>query len=431
MTAPTDPAPAPDPSTADPAMSRSRVRLAVTLLVLLNLFNYIDRYVLPPVFPAIEQEFGVSKAAQGTLATGFLVVYMLASPIFGWAADRYSRWLLVGIGMLIQATGTLGSGLAGTFGMLLLFRCIMGIGDAAYGPAAPTIIAELFPVEKRGRALAWFYTALPVGSALGYAIGGVMRDLTGSWRSGFFVIVPPMILLAIACLTFKDRRGHRAAHVEPHLRPTRADYLALLRNRSFLFNCAGMTALTFAMGGMSYWMPTYLEQSRGLQPGPANFTFGVILATTGLAATLAGGWAGDRFRARYPGSYFLVSGFAMLLAVPLTVLVVFTPMPWGWVVIGLALFFLFFNTGPSNTILANVTLPRVRASAFALNIFIIHTLGDAISPPIIGYLKDHYSFEAGFYLMAAVLLLGGILWLMGSRHLAADTAAVETATGGR
>jgi MFS transporter, Spinster family, sphingosine-1-phosphate transporter len=411
-------------SPASPSgITPGRASLLMGLLVLLNLFNYIDRYVLPPVFPAIEDAFGVTKAAQGTLATAFLLVYMLTAPVFGWMADRYSRWILVGIGMMIQVSGTLGSGLAPTFMWLLIFRCVMGVGDAAYGPAAPTIIADLYPIEKRGRMLAWFYAAIPVGAALGYAVGGGMRQLTGNWRMGFLVIIPPMLALAIVCLFIKDRHPSGSGDRRP--RPTPADYRNLSRNKSYVLNCAGMTALTFAMGGMSYWMPSFLEEHHGIDPGRVGLTFGGILAATGLSATLAGGWAGDRLRVRVPGSYFLVSGTAMIVACPLSLAVAFVPMPWAWIIIGAALFCLFFNTGPSNTILANVTLPRVRASAFAINIFVIHTLGDAVSPPIIGYLKDIHSWELGFVLMAMVILLGGVLWLMGARFLARDTAVVE------
>lgn len=395
------------------------------LLVLLNLFNYIDRYNLPPVVGQIQEQFDVNKAQTGTLATGFLVVYMLTAPIFGWMADRYSRWVLVGVGMLIQSLGTFGSGAANTFLMLLVARCVVGIGDAAYGPAAPTIISDLYPVERRGRVLAWFYAAMPVGSALGYAIGGLMAELTGSWRWGFYGIVGPMVLLGVTCLFIRDKRGGKTVGEQHHRRVKLADYLALLRNRSYLLNCAGMTAMTFAVGGVSYWMPVYLEQTKGLSPAQSSIGFGAILVLAGLGATLAGGWVGDRLRSRFSGSYFLVSGIGMIVAVPLVLLMLVTPFPACWGVIFLTVFALFFNTGPSNTILANVTSPFVRASAFALNIFIIHLLGDAISPPLIGAIADAYSMELAFVLLSMVVLLSGVLWLIGARYLAADTAAAQ------
>jgi MFS transporter, Spinster family, sphingosine-1-phosphate transporter len=286
--------------------------------VLLNLFNYIDRQNVPPVIAPIEAEFGISGTQSGFLFSGFLIVYMITAPIFGWTADRYSRWKLVGIGMIIQSLGTLGSGLAGSYAMLLLARCIVGVGDAAYGPAAPTIISDLYPVEKRGRKLAWFYAAIPVGSALGFAIGGYMRELTGTWRWGFYSIVPPMLALGIICLFIKDKRanGGDGKPVE-HRKVSLADYLSLLKNKSYVFNCMGMTLMTFALGGIAAWMPYYLEEARGISKVQSSVVFGLVVVLAGLSATLFGGYLGDILKPRFSGSYFLVSGVGMLVGAPL------------------------------------------------------------------------------------------------------------------
>lgn len=398
----------------------------LALLVLLNLFNYIDRYNLPPVLEPIETEFAATGSQMGFLATGFLLVYMITAPIFGWTADRYSRWKLVGIGMIIQSLGTLGSGLAGSYMMLLIARCIVGVGDAAYGPAAPTIISDLYPLSKRGRKLAWFYAAIPVGSALGFAIGGYMRELTDSWRWGFYSIVPPMLILGVICLFIKDKRaGTGDAKPIEHHKVTLADYLSLLKNKSYLFNCLGMTLMTFAIGGISFWMPYYLEETRGISKAASSITFGGIVVLAGLSATLFGGYLGDILKLRFSGSYFLVSGIGMILAAPLIGLMLITPFPACWAVVFVAVFALFVNTGPSNAILANVTHPSIRASAFALNIFIIHALGDAISPPIIGWIKDRSNFETAFMLIITTVALGGVAWCLGAKFLSADTQNAE------
>src|SRR5688500_13809932 len=179
-----------------------------------------------------------------------------------------------------------------------------------------------------------------------------------------------------------------------------------------------MTAMTFAIGALAFWMPHFLEQRADLGEqvavggiGPRT-VFGGITALSGLLATLAGGWAGDRLRRRYPGSYFLVSGVAMLVAFPMILAFLYSPFPLAWLFVFLAVFCLFFNTGPTNTILANVTHPQVRASAFALNILVIHLLGDAISPPIIEFLDDH-GRDFGFFVTAWVVLLGGVFWIWG------------------
>ena len=414
---------------------------ALTLLICLNLFNYIDRQVLAAVEPAISVDFGKTQAQMGVLATAFLVVYMILAPVFGPLADRTSRWTLVGVGMLIQTVATLGSGLAGGYGSLLFMRCLVGAGDAAYGVAAPTIIADRYPVAQRGRMLAWFYAAIPVGSAIGYGVGGVTRDLTGNWRNAFFVIVPPMTLLGVACFFFKDVRKQKTLDAEaeasgpltpnpgavldyetPRPRGSKLDqYKTLLRTKSYLLCCAGMTMMTFAIGGISFWLPRYLEQSRGRSPTEAGLGIGAVIASSGLIATLAGGWLGDRLRPRYPGSYFLVSGAGLIAGFPLLIALLYTPFPYAWPVIWAACFCLFFNTGPANTIIANVTTPNIRATAFAANIFVIHALGDAISPTLIGVVADRSNLSVGFVVVGFAMLIGGGLWLFGARYLEADT----------
>jgi MFS transporter, Spinster family, sphingosine-1-phosphate transporter len=201
------------------------------------------------------------------------------------------------------------------------------------------------------------------------------------------------------------------------------DYLILLRTPSFVLCTLGMAAMTFAIGGIAFWMPYYLESRPG---APANSTliFGAITALAGLVATLLGGLAGDKLRRRFPGSYFLVSGAAMLTGFPvfLAVLYLGVSFTWLWVLIFLTCFCLFFNTGPTNTIIANVTHPSLRAAGFALCIFVIHALGDVISPVIIGLLNDYFrDMNKSFLIVGLAFLVAGVLWLWGARYLARDT----------
>jgi MFS family permease len=212
------------------------------------------------------------------------------------------------------------------------------------------------------------------------------------------------------------------------------DYLALLKIPSYILDTAGMTAMTFALGGLAYWMPAYLdEQAVAPYRVPvlgtlidARSIFGALTALGGLTGTLAGGMVGDRLRTRFAGSYFLVSGAGMVVGFPMILLVLFTEFPTAWIFIFLAVFCLFFNTGPSNTVLANVTPPAIRASAFAFNIFIIHALGDVISPPIIGFVAGRSSLKVGFLVLSVMTLVGGVLWFMGTPYLARDTELAPT-----
>lgn len=418
---------------------------ALALLLAINLFNYIDRYILAAVEPLVRTEFfpdpsqeAGAKGKMGLLATAFMVSYMVAAPLFGWCSDRVRRWAIVGLGVLVWSLASGGSGLATTFGILLLTRCFVGIGEAAYGPTAPTIIADLYPVARRGAVLSWFYVAIPVGSALGYTLGGQIAHLL-NWRWAFYLVVPPGILLGILCFFFREPpRGVSDGVAQASRRANLRDYLNLFKNRSYMFNLAGMTLMTFAVGGLSFWTPTYIHEFRGYNAGISdstaalahvNFVFGLITVVTGLSATLLGGWIADRLRGRFPGSYFLVSGLGMIVGFPLFLLFLACPFPLAWMPMFFAIFFLFLNTGPSNTIIANVTHPSIRATAYALSIFTIHALGDAISPPLIGWISDrfrspehpHGNMNAGFYAVAGAFLLSALFWMLGSKHLAKDT----------
>lgn len=419
-------------------------RTALVLLLLINLFNYIDRQVLAAVVPDIRTSVLAANDPNadfkmGLLSTAFLVVYMLASPLFGLLADRWSRWLLIAVGVTLWSLASGASGLAGTFTFLLITRCFVGIGEAAYGPVAPTVISDLYPVTRRGSVLAWFYVAIPVGSALGYALGGQVVEMTGNWRLAFFLVVVPGLLLGLWSFLMRDpRRGAADAVTGPPRRVQLRDYLILLHTPSYVFNTLGMTAMTFAIGAISFWMPDYLE-ARGVPAvgGLAPSVFlGLLTVVAGLVATLTGGIVGDRLRPRFPGSYFLVSGVGLLVTIPCVLAFLVAPFPLAWLFIFLAEFFLFFNTGPTNTILANVTHPSMRATAFALNILVIHLLGDAISPPVVGAIKDFSKgfgspngLAFGFVAVTAFLLVGGVFWLWGTRHLQRDTAAAPHRLG--
>lgn len=409
-----------------PPLSRTTpapgARQALVLLLLINLMNYVDRQILAAVEKPISEEFGVTAAATGWLATAFLLAYMVFSPVFGVMADRVRRWAIVGVGVILWSLASGGSGAVSTFSMLVLMRLLIGVGEAAYGPVAPTLIADLYPVNIRGRVLAWFYAAIPVGSALGYVIGGLFHD---HWHWAFYITVPPGIVLGVWCFFMKEPQRGLADAVKPP-RATWADYKALLTIPSYVINCVGMTLMTFALGGIAFFMPRYLTEDRGMTASHATPIFGGIVVVSGLLATLAGGIAGDRLRKRFPGSYFLVSGVGLIVGFPLFLLILVTPFPACWVVLFLAVFCLFFNTGPSNTILANVTQPSVRATAFAVNIFVIHAFGDAISPPIIGWVAKQYSMATGFAVVSVMMLLGGIVWLFGAKHLERDTARAST-----
>jgi MFS family permease len=407
-------------------------RTALVLLLGINLFNYIDRQILAAVEPEIRATFFAhgdlnAMTKTGLLGTAFLITYMLSAPVLGFLADRISRWVIVGAAVLLWSLASGGSGLAATFGMLFATRVCVGIGEGAYGPAAPTILSDLYSIETRGRVMAIFCAAIPVGSALGYVIGAAVIWAHLDWRWAFYMVAPPGLLLGLLCFWQRDPRVASHHIVQKSPRRGLSDYLKLFRTRSYLVNCIAQTLMTFAAGGLGYWVSAYLAY-RGQSPAAGRITFGLITVIAGLSSTLIGGIVADKLRPRYPGSYFLISGVGMLAACPFFIVSLYIPFPAAWVALFLAIFLIFLNTGPSNTALANVSLPAVRATAFAVNIFIIHLLGDVQAFWLLGYIGGHSNIRVAFLFVSGIIFAGGLAWLFGAKYLPADTERVERAT---
>ena len=414
------------------ARPSSAAKTALLLLLGVNLFNYIDRQILAALEPDIRATFFAADDVHAMTKTGllgdaFFVTYMISAPILGFLADRFSRWIIVGSAVILWSLASGGSGLAATFAILFATRVLVGIGEGGYGPAAPTILADLFPIETRGRIMAIFCSAIPVGSAIGYVIGGLVGAHLG-WRWAFYLVTPPGLLLGLLCFWQRDPRGAADHLVQKSARRSVRDYLNLFRTRSYLINCIAMTLMTFVTGGLGFWVPAYLRY-RDQSPAVGMTIFGLITVVAGLVSTLLGGVIADKLRPRLPGSYFWVSGIGMLIACPIFIVALYIPFPAAWVAMFLAIFFLFLNTGPSNTALANVSLPAVRATAFAASIFVIHAFGDVQAFWLLGYIGGHTNMHVAFLFVSGIIFLSGLVWLIGVKYLAADTAAVESRTG--
>jgi MFS transporter, Spinster family, sphingosine-1-phosphate transporter len=408
--------------------SISGAHSALLLLLGINLFNYIDRQILAALEPDIRATFFAAgdvnaMTKTGLLGVAFFVTYMISAPILGLLADRISRWIIVGGAVILWSLASGASGLAATFAILFATRIFVGIGEGGYGPAAPTILSDLFPIERRGRIMAIFYTAIPVGSALGYVIGGLVGAHLG-WRWAFYLVTPPGFLLGLLCFWQRDPRVAAYHLVQESPRRSLANYVRLFRTRSYLINCIAQTLMTFVTGGLGFWASAYLRY-RNQSPDVGMTIFGLITVVAGLVSTLLGGIIADKLRSRFAGSYFWVSGIGMLIAGPFFIATLYTPFPAAWIPMFVAIFFLFLNTGPSNTALANVSLPAVRATAFAVNIFVIHALGDVQAFWLLGYIGGHTNMHVAFLFVSGMIFASGLAWLIGAKYLPADTAAVE------
>jgi MFS transporter, Spinster family, sphingosine-1-phosphate transporter len=422
-----------------PALARGAFWVLLALFAM-NLLNFVDRFILAAVLGSVQDPhrgLDLTDFQAGVLGSSFYISYAVFSPLIGWLGDRVTRKYLLAGSVAVWSVATFGTGLAQSFGQMVVARGLLGVGEAAYAALAPTLIADLFPRAQRGRALTFFYIAVPLGAAIGYPLGGAIDSAYG-WRAAFTVVGLPGLAVALAALALpeparggvegvaeEDRQRHQALPFSWRI------YASLARNPSYIYNTLGMAMFAFALGGLQHWGFKYFQGTArpdGLQP---NAWLGPVLAVSGLVGTWLGGWLGERLARRWRGGYFWLSGLTMAAAVPFIVPALLTgqlAVVIPCLLIGLTLSFM--NIGPSNTILANVSDPKIRAAAVAINLFIMHWLGDIPSPSLMGLVSDLTGSDAqhmnvwGMAITLPALLLGGVFFCLGAPHLCRDQDAV-------
>ncbi len=387
-------------------------RTALLVLTALNLLNYIDRSVLFAVQPLVQSEFHLNDAQIGRVTTLFFVFYTVAAPLMGPLADRYSRRMVIVLGAFTWSGVTLLTAVTHSYLALLIRHTLVGVGEASFVTVSPTFVVDLFPEERRGRVLGVFYLAIPVGTALGYLIGGYFGTRFG-WRAPFYIAGAPGFLLAFIMMFIPEpKRGQFDSLRDT---PERATVLGLARNPAFWTATLGMAAMTFSLGGLQVWMPTFLSRVRGYSLDSANKIFGAIIAFDGIIASLAGGWLGDRLLKRTKSAYYLVSAVSLAMGVPAMMMALFTSGSAMLPALLVAAFLVLLNTAPLNAAIINSVGAHIRATAIAVNLFIIHFLGDALSPWVIGKISDRSSLQSGFISAVVAIALSSAILFYGMR----------------
>ncbi len=403
--------------TTSPQLLRSRLTPALgtfLLLLGLNLLNYIDRYILPGAQPLIQREFHSTDQQMGALTTALFVTYMLVAPLTGWLGDHFRRKPLIIAGAILWSLATLATAWVHDYWTLFIRHALVGVGEATFGIFAPAVLADFYPERERNRILSIFYLAIPVGAALGYVAGGKLGTLWG-WREPFFLCAIPGLAVA-ALYAWLGREPERGAsdHIQPTL--NRTTFRGLFANPAYLSATFGLAALTFAMGGISAWVPTFLHRSAGLTVANASLVVGAITVIDGIAGTLAGGWIAQRWLRTNHRALYLLSFWSVALTLPCGALVFFGPPGWEVPSLFAAEFFLFLNTGPLNAAIVNAVSAPVRATAISLNLFFIHFFGDTFSPTIIGAISDHTrSLRLGLGFTLISLVVSCAILLTGAR----------------
>ncbi len=394
-------------------------RYAVIILTAMNLLNYIDRYVPSAVKDLFKRDLGFTDMQTSLPLTAFVVVYMLASPFFGEAADRWSRKRLIAAGVAIWSLATAAAALATGFWTFMIARALVGVGEAAYATISPSLLSDFYPPDRRNRVLTVFYVAIPVGAALGFTLGGIFGNAFG-WRAAFLICGLPGLLAAGSALLIREPTRGAFDPVQSDRVPSWPEALRRLKATApYVIAVAGYVAVTWAGGGMADWFPTYLTRYRGMSLGEAGQLTGLATVAGGLGGTLTGGFLADWLKGKTRAPYFALSCISM---VPAALFAFIAINSHGKVLIGLGIFlaqfFMWCYNGPINAIIVNSVPANMRARAVSMSIFSIHVLGDAISPPIIGAISDRTgNLLHGIILVPVMMLIGAAIWAYGWRTL--------------
>lgn len=415
--------------------TRGQAHFAFTILLIINVLNYADRYVLPAVLPKIRTDLGLTPLQEGLLGSSFLLVYALATLPLGVLADRGVRKTIVALCVGIWSVATVIAGVTRNFLQLFSVRSVLGIGEAGYAPASLSLLGDYFPKAQRGRILSYWSAGTLLGAAIGVTIGGLIADTLG-WRYAFFVVgVPGLIAAFLAWRMLEPRRGTFDIDDDQSAGETAAELGHASIGKDFWGSVKKLRAIPtywvlvgalifsfFTIGGTSFWLPSYFVDAFHLSLSQAGLISGAVLVSSGLVGTVVGGWLADFAQRRRPEGRLFVATLGFLLGAPLVLiaLLIHTLVPFLAVFV-IAAISLNFCTGPLNAVIQDVITPDMRATALGLSLLLAHLLGDAAAPFVIGAISNSLTLGSALILTAPTFLfLAGLVCLFGLKTVARD-----------
>ena len=404
------------PQSKLPVLKVTGATTALVLLTAMNFVNFIDRYILSGVQELVKKEFALSDERVGALTFWFFVTYMCAAPLTGWLGDRFPRKPLIVLSALLMSGMNLFTATVHSYLALNLRHAALGIAEASFSVYAPAMLADYFEPDQRNRILTIFYTAIPVGAAVGYALGGALGGRYG-WRIPFSVSAAPGILIALLIffLMKEPKRGATDTGKPGEKKAATETLFGLAANPQYLYATFGMAMVVFSLGGISAWVPSFLQRAGGYSSSKAGLIVGAVTVFGGLGGTAVGGWIAQRWLRTNKRALYLISAWSALLTVPPAVACFFGP-KWAMVPgLAAALFFIFLGNGPLNAALVNSVSGAIRATAIAMELFLIHALGDAPSPRLIGLVSDRSTLATGLGVTLITMVIAAALLFLGAR----------------
>lgn len=417
-------------SLRDFEVSKGYANYVFLLLFLLYLFNYVDRMVVASIFPFLKAEWGLTDFQCGWFAS--VVTLMMTIFVFpvSLIVDRWSRKKTIGIMAVIWSISSAACALTQNFKQLFAMRSVVGVGEAAYTAGGHAMIAAYYPEEKRATMNGLFTAAIPMGTAIGVILGGVIAESIG-WRYSFGLLAIPGLIIAIMFFWVKDYKTVeivKKAHADEQTRQKKMDFgdvmMEFLRTPSVLFTYLGYVGNTFVTTGLMNWLPSYYHRIEGLPMDKAGLKTSVIFLSAIIGAPV-GGLIIDKIRKKWLNARMSVPAVTSLL-VALLVFVGFFFFEGTTQYILLLLFGFFapmFAAGGS-AVTQDVVHPGLRAISYSLAQFFMMALGYTLSPIFIGAISDRYDLLTAFKFLPIFALFGAIVFFIGSFYYVRDLKKV-------
>lgn len=384
------------------SLSRHQLRV-LAILALINFVNFADRLVVPPLFPLLRDVFSVTDAQLGSLQKWLLVVLALATIPCSLLADRWSRKWIISFGVIFWSLATFFSGLAASFTVLLVARALVGVGEAAYAPAAQSMISGTFSAQARARAQAVFAAGMLLGGAAGQALGGIIGAAHG-WQHAFFVVGIPGLLLGLAALRLEEPPRGPRAEVVPFWRLLGVPaYLALILSGVFI---------TFAAISFITWGPDYVVNYKDFSLREAGVSLATVALVSLVLGVLTGGYVADRLQKRFVYGRVVAIAAAFLAAAPFILWAIEAEEKSAVLTaFFMAGFFMSWYHGPVTAVIHDLMPPRAHATSVGVYIFVTQLAG-AFGPQLVGQISDRKDLEVGLQVAVAVMLAGALSLLL-------------------
>jgi MFS family permease len=393
------------------------------LLFLLYMFDYIDRMVVTSMFTHIEHDWGITHTQSGLLVSAvYWAIVILSFPV-SLLVDRWSRAKTIGVMAIMWSLATALCALTGNFVQLLLGRMLIGIGEAGYAPGGTAMISGLYPVDKRARMMGLWNASIPLGSAIGVLLGGIIAAKLG-WKHAFGLVALPGLVIAILFVFVKDYKTVDLSFYDKNSNKVKMERRDMVKEfitkPSVILTYLGMAAVVFVTTAMLTWLPTYFEKMRGMAADAAGKMASSVMVLALIGAPL-GGYLTDLWRKKRPNARMLFPAITTLISaiILFVALTMFKGTPQYILLLVFGVFIMTFIAGAA-AVTQDVIHPGLRATSYALAVVIQNLLGSSMAPVVLGKIYDLSNIQTALSILPFVLMIGSTLFFIGSKYYVRD-----------